>query len=379
MKTAQSNSQTRTDWVDALLRDSRELAVMQIDEDGFIQAWLGASERIFGYTANEIVGSPVGKLFVRKDRDDRLPDHELNLARVAGRSEDDRWHLRKDGTLFWASGVVVRHVDEQGRVAGFFKLLRDRTDLRIRYDTLQNRVEALSKQLHQREEEKFTLLHELRNVAGPLLVAVRVLQQEASGDTASRAVAVLDRQVRVLQRLVDDDATENPSQVDRLDVCRVSIQDALAEAVEAMRALAQSKNVDLQVLVPPHVIEADVDPERLHQMLVNLISNGIKYTLEGGHVTVSATVDPEMALIQVEDDGIGIEPNNVRRIFELFTREPDASDLPVTGWGIGLALVKQYASLHGGFVEARSAGRGKGSQFKLQLPLVQPASVKRRC
>lgn len=379
MSTSPASSDARTDWVDAVLRDSKELAVIHLDCNGTVRAWLGASERLFGYAASEIVGEHVARLFVRKDREDLLPQHELSLARAVGRSEDDRWHMRKDGTVFWANGVVVRHVDAQGRLDGFFKLLRDRTDLRIRYDTLHNRVEALSRELHRHEEEKFTLLHELRNVAAPLLAAVRLLQHDAPPDAASKALTVLDRQVRLLKRLVDDDVGEGPAQRDKLDVCRASIHDTIAQAVEVVADQARSKSIDVQVLVPSRVIEADVDPQRMQQMLVNLISNAIKYTPDGGHVTVSATVEAEMAVIQVEDDGIGIEPNSVRRIFELFTREPEAHDLPVSGWGVGLALVKHFASLHGGFVEARSAGRGKGSQFKLQLPLDQPAYVKRRC
>jgi signal transduction histidine kinase len=103
--------------------------------------------------------------------------------------------------------------------------------------------------------------------------------------------------------------------------------------------------------------------------VLNLLSNAIKYTRSAGHVTVSATIEGEMAVIRVDDDGEGIARENLERVFDLFTREDDNQAVP--GYGIGLAVVKRLAWLHGGFVEARSPGKGLGSQFTLQLPLTQ--------
>ena len=128
-------------------------------------------------------------------------------------------------------------------------------------------------------------------------------------------------------------------------------------------------------MVPSQPVTLEADPRRLQQMVQNLLSNAIKYTPAGGRVVVSATVEGRDVAIRVEDTGVGIEPAVLPRMFELFTREERPDGKPAAdGLGVGLALVKTLADLHGGMVEGRSLGRDKGSVFSLRLPLRQPSS-----
>jgi signal transduction histidine kinase len=149
------------------------------------------------------------------------------------------------------------------------------------------------------------------------------------------------------------------------------LQDALRTVVDGFAPAAAAAGVQLQLVVLPEPVHIDADPDRLHQMVLNLVANAMKYTPAGGHVTVSSSVEGDLAVIRVDDDGIGIEKDNLERVFDLFVRERTGDDVP--GFGVGLAVVKRLATLHGGFVEARSPGRGLGSQFSLQLPLKRPA------
>jgi len=255
------------------------------------------------------------------------------------------------------------------------KVVRDRTDVRMRLDALQSRVDTLIDELERRDTAYRTLLHELRNPVGPLLSAALLLQQDMPPDARRQMIDVILRQSQVLKRLLDDAGAEAARQPRPNNYRPLVLQEALAAAVDGFRVEAAHRQVQLQLIPPPGPITMDADPEALQQMLLNLLSNALKYSKRHGRVSVSATVEGSMALIRVEDDGVGIAPENVERIFDLFTREPsngEAGDAPL-GSGIGLAVVKRLASMHGGFIEARSPGRDQGSIFILQLPLRQAA------
>jgi PAS domain S-box-containing protein len=361
-------------WADELLRDSKDLAVIQVSTEGTITGWHGASQRVFGYAPHEAIGQLLATVFVPEDRARGIVELEFELARQTGRSEDDRWHLRQDGGRFWASGVLVRHCNARGELLGFFKLVRDRTDARIRYEALQRRAESLSRALARTSETQLMLLHELRNPLGALLNASAVLQDSSDAGARDRALKIVVRQSHALKRLLDDAADTPDTPQERLQLGSVILQDALSAAVEDFRAEAQQKGQTLRLIAPRHQVSLVVDSQRLHQMLLNLISNAVKYTPAGGHITVSATVEGNTASIKVEDDGVGISPQNITRIFELFTREDGATNddpaMQPPGFGIGLAVVKRFAAMHGGFVEARSPGKGQGSLFIVQLPLM---------
>jgi signal transduction histidine kinase len=152
----------------------------------------------------------------------------------------------------------------------------------------------------------------------------------------------------------------------------VVLQDALKAVTLGFAAEAAAKGVELQLVMLPEPVVIEADRDRLHQMVLNLVANAVKYTNSGGHIAVSNTVEGDLAVIRVDDDGVGIDKENLQCVFDLFVREGAARE--AQGFGVGLAVVKRLASLHGGFVEARSPGRGLGSQFTLQLPLKQPRS-----
>jgi PAS domain S-box-containing protein len=355
------------DWLGAFVQRSNEYAVISVSLDGLINGWHGAAQRLFGYRDAEILGQPFGVLFIRYDVDKRIPQVELELARRSGRSEDDRWHVRKNGSRFWSNGVVNPHIDAGGVHIGYVKLLRDRTDIRMRYEALQSRSERLRSEVKSQREGLLTLIHELRNPLAPILNAARLVSGDASDDMKARMLGVIMRQTEVMQRLLEGAAQQAAPEVrERLAVRSIVLQDALGAAVDGLQPDAAAKGLALSLVCPREPVAIEVDPPRLQQMVLNLLSNAIKYTPGGGHVTVSATVEGDMAVIRVDDDGEGIAQEDLERVFELFTRGDDIP--PVPGFGVGLAVVQHLAWLHGGFVEARSPGKGLGSQFVLQLP-----------
>lgn len=360
-------------WIDEVVCQSQEFAVLRISLQGTVEVWAGAAQRLFGYDAGEAVGRPFAMLFTPEDVQLGLPQFELELAERAGRSEDDRWHMRKDGTRFWSTGVVNPIHDAQGRHVGYAKLLRDRTDHRIRYEAQENRLQHLSRQLAGTQEALGTMVHELRNSLGPIVSAVRVVGRGADEELQRRMLGVVERQAEVMRRVLADAGQRFLAREEPLHLEPVVLQGALRAAIDALGFDARAKGIALDVVQPQAPVTLEVDPARLQQMVMNLVSNAIKYTPSGGHVTVSASVEGEMAVVRIDDDGEGIASENLERVFDMFTREEVNEAVP--GYGVGLAVVKRLAWMHGGFVEARSPGKGRGSQFTLQLPLRSPRSA----
>lgn len=354
-----------------LVASTIDFAIVHTTLGGVVEEWSGAAERVLGYTADEAVGLSLSRLFTPDDLRLGLDLNEIAVAVSTGRSEDDRWHVRKDGSRFWASGVLTLVTDAHGEPTGLCKVLRDKTDTRTQVQRLENLVAGLRQELDAERRTISTLAHEMRNPLMPLVSALALLQRaDTRGATAEKAGRILTNQVGVLKRLVNDLSALGHGATGVVPSATpesVELNAVLSETVESLRASAELKRLQLHLLLPPARIEIAADPARLVQMLLNLLNNAIKYTPEGGRVAVSLTIEAGLAVIRIEDDGIGIAADVLPRIFELFTREGRATD--VEGKGVGLAVVQQLAEAHGGFVEARSPGPGKGAVFTLRLPL----------
>jgi PAS domain S-box-containing protein len=364
-------------WVRALLETTREFSVLFIDDHGRISAWLGASEYLFGYTEAEAVGMPFGALFTPEDRTLGLDRQECQVALSGGRSEDDRWHVRRDGSRFWGSGVLEAVYDDAGRVAVLAKTVRDRTDTRVQIETQANRLAESERLNDERLAFLVALAHEMRNQLSPVANAVSTLCRTPAQPPTARTLALLHDKVQVLTRLLNDLADASRAALVRPDVAfeRVKVQAAIAQAVDTMAGEMMRRGQAARVTLPDADLWIEADPARLDQMLVNLLGNASKFSPDGGIVQVSATLEADMLAIRIEDHGMGIAAEVLPQIFELFTRETHQGG--PSGLGVGLAVVKQLAMLHAGFIEARSPGQGKGAIFTLRLPVRQPQGIPR--
>lgn len=357
-----------------LFAQTRDIGLLLLDPDGAVRGWEGGCERIFGYTRQEMLGEPFDTLFVPEDRALGIPAHELAVAAANSKAEDDRWHLRRDGMRIWISGITVPLKGKDGQVIGFGKIARDRTDLKQQLDSLARRVQSLSAADEERAHFLKTLGHELRNPLAPLMTSTALLKRYATTPAAQGPLATIDRQIAVIKRLADDLTELTRLGAGRLSLHleQVHVQDLLQSMVSGYLADAQQRGLQLQLLVPPTPIVVTADAARLQQMVANLLQNALKYTPAGGRIWLKAATEAEELVIRVEDTGVGIAPDMLPKIFDLFTQEAPDSLASEGGLGIGLALVTELAKLHGGFVEVRSQGKGKGSEFTVRLPLSAP-------
>jgi PAS domain S-box-containing protein len=261
-----------------------------------------------------------------------------------------------------AQGVAIR--GDNGEVSGWAGI-----NLDIR--RLKQTEEALREADRRKDEFLATLAHELRNPLAPIGHAVRILEV-ADSDERQREWAreIIARQSRRMALLLDDllDVSRITSGRLHLRKDRVALDTLVATAIETVRPLIEAKGHELRVELPSQPLELEVDPLRLSQALSNLLTNAAKYTDAGGRISLTVAVDPDELSVAVKDTGIGLSAAAIPRVFEMFSQVESAIDRAEGGLGIGLALVKGLVGLHGGRVEALSAGLGQGSEFSIRLP-----------
>ncbi len=258
-------------------------------------------------------------------------------------------------------------VDGNGAVEGVAVVAYDVTGLA----SARRAAEAANRA---KDEFLAMLGHELRNPLAPILTALQLLRLRGI-DTGERERTIIERQVRHLAGLVDDllDVSRITRGKIRLNKQPIEMSEVVAKAIEIASPLLEQYRHDLQTDVPRRGLEVMGDAVRLAQVVSNLLTNAAKYTPPGGAIAVSARREGDEVALSVRDTGIGIEPEMLPRVFDLFTQDRQAIDRAQGGLGLGLAIVRSFVALHGGSVSALSAGRGHGTEFVIRLPKLEAA------
>src|SRR5258706_7747360 len=304
-----------------LLVDSvKDHAIFTLDLDGRVTTWNPGAERIKGYLASEIVGKHHSVFFPRSDVAAGRCQRELQVAAIDGRFEEEGWLVRKDGSQFWANVVTSALRDDAGRLVGFGKVTHDLTE-RVRMD--EERLQLVRAEPARRSKDEFLRVmgHELRNPLAPMLTALHLIKLRG-GRNCDKEVAVLDRQLQHMIRLVDDLLDVSRAMRDKLQMSPkvIEIGEVLANAVDVASALIEQKRHRLRLDVPVSGLFVEVDPERMAQVFGNLLSNAAKYTDKGGEIRVRAFMTDDRVQVTIEDTGMGIAPELMPRLFDLFAQ-----------------------------------------------------------
>ena len=240
------------------------------------------------------------------------------------------------------------------------------------FERLRN-MEKMREDDRRKDEFLATLAHELRDPLAPLSNVLELMKRaNGSDDILEQVRDTIDRQLGHLVQLVDDLLDMSRITRNRLDLRkrRVDLLSIIHQALDAARPMAASLNHELHVALPQEPVFLNADPVRLVQVFGNLLTNSCKYTKPGGHIWLSAEVREDEVVVRVRDTGIGIPRNKLASVFEMFSQLPAARDLSQGGLGIGLTLVKRLVVMHGGTVQASSAGAGRGTEFIVRLPIL---------
>ncbi|MBN8421057.1 MAG: PAS domain S-box protein [Verrucomicrobia bacterium] len=361
---------------------SSDDAIISKDLDGKLTSWNAGAERLFGYTPAEAVGQPVTMIIPaeRQEEETKIIEH-VRRGEPVEHFETQRRH--KDGRLIDVSLSISPIRDSAGRIVGASKIARDITRRCQLENALKARAEELARADRSKDEFLAMLAHELRNPLAPLRNAAELLQGEDAGAEERKYVQeIIVRQVENMSRMIDDllDVSRITHGKIELRKKTVALADILTGATSIVRSSCEIHQQELKVFLPKEPVYLNADATRLEQVFGNLLSNACKYSGDGCRIVVraerSACAEPPEVVISVRDDGIGIAPELMPHIFDLFVQATRALDRAHGGLGIGLTLVQRIVKLHDGTIEAISGGLGQGTEFIVRLPILRgpPAS-----
>ena len=266
-----------------------------------------------------------------------------------------------------------RAIEHLGNVTLLERPVRTIALISAAHSALRARERQYQVRLADQRKDEFlaTLAHELRNPLAPIRTSISLIRRLQPSQEVRKLADVVDRQAVHLTRLVDDllDVARITTGKVALNAAHTTLSAVVTHALEIAASPMREKAHQLEVVRPPEDFTLDADHARIVQSLANLLVNAAKYTPPRGHITLTASVEAPLVTFRVRDDGRGLEPASLTRIFELFA-QAKAADEPPTGLGIGLNLARKFAELHGGSITATSAGLGQGSEFVLTLPVV---------
>jgi len=358
----------------AVFLETAAIGLRRIGPDGTI-LWANDAElRMFGYSEEEYVGQHFAAFHVdRGTADEFFADLRDGLV-VRDRSACIRC---RDGSIkhVLIDSSVLRDESTFVHTQCF---TRDVTE-RLRAEERLRASEASLREADERKNQFLAMLsHELRNPLAPILHATQLLALHANGDerpVQAQARAIIERQTGTIAKLVNDllDIARLTTGRIRLRRRTLDLRDVVRHALETIQPAVDRQGHRITVRLPELAVWIEGDATRVEEVLVNILSNAAKYTPEGGRIDVVVEDDGLRAIVHITDNGVGIGPDELPHVFDLFTQADRSLDRSQGGLGIGLHLVKRLVELHGGAVAAHSDGTGKGSEFTVSLPRVAPA------
>lgn len=385
----------------------KDYAFITLDTDGRITGWNEGARRIKGYETQEILGKHFSIFYPQDDLQPRKCDYELSEAALTGRFEDEGWRIRKDGTRFWANVVITALYDSDHNLRGFSKVTRDITErkrsedrLRMLNESLERRVqertsalteanEALRQEIQERKKAEKELQqavqardeflsiasHELRTPITPLKLQMQGILNHMRRGTISEVPAArleklagsAERSLSRLSKLID-----SLLDVARINVGKIEIHPEPFDLHDQLQEICARLNHDATLAGSALILDMEstckvtLDPTRLDQVVSNLLINAIKFG-DGKPIRVTARRGSDRLRIEVQDQGIGIDPRDHSRIFQRFEQVQGGPENS-SGLGLGLYVVKQIIEAQGGTIQVQSE-KGRGSRFTVELPV----------
>ena len=374
-KQAEEHLRQSEEHLQLIMQSAIDYAIFTLDMDKKITRWNVGATQLTGWPEEEVLGQSGAIVFTLEDQENDVLEKEVRIATETGHFANERWHRRKDESLFWGSGFTVPLRTADGQVRGFLKIMRDDTERHQTRIALQEAKEAAEQAGRAKEEFLAHMSHEIRTPLNAVVGLANLLLQQKLLPTQLENLEVLKFSADNLRMLVDDILDFSKIQAGKvtLEETEVRLPELFTSLQKAHQPRADEQKTRLQFIANPSVPEVVLtDPLKLSQILNNLVSNAVKFT-QNGEVTVSMALNREeddhlWLDVSVQDTGIGISPNKLSTIFDAFTQADNSTVRQFGGTGLGLSITKLLLDLMESHIEVESQ-EGVSTRFFFTLPV----------
>ncbi len=364
-----------TEFYSQIIDSLQDYSIFTIDKDFIINSWSSGSTKIFGYETDEVIGEPFDLIFTAEDLSNGIPQKEIETALKEGRATDNRWHIAKDKTEFYAYGLVFPLVGLDGDLLGYVKILRDLTERKQSEDAIKKYVRELEELNTHKESVMAILSHDLRSPLSAIIGTAKYLKENFKVMKPEVVQEMLDLlyksstdELEMLDYLVEWARIKYASDV--FSPTKVKLTDYIDKVFAALNETASINAINLH-----HEIEENTtvfaDGKMLISIIQNIVSNAIKHTGKGGTIKVSAKTKNDKIIVQVKDTGIGMSKEIIEKLFTPQMKTLSETRKKDKGAGIGLLLVKGFLEKNDGEIWVESI-EGEGSSFYFTLPIEKP-------
>jgi two-component system CheB/CheR fusion protein len=353
----------------------QDYSIFTLDKEFNINSWSSGSIKIFGYETEEVIGEPFDIIFTEEDLKNGIPKSEIELALKEGRAADNRWHIAKDQSLFYAYGLVFPLIGSDGELLGYVKILRDLTERKQSEDAIKKYIRELEELNTHKESVMAILSHDLRSPLAAIIGTAEYLKEnfhKMKPDIVRKMLDLLYNsstdELDMLDYLVEWARIKYASDV--FSPTNIKLTEYIKKVFDTLNETALINTVNLN-----HEIETDTsvfaDGKMLISIIQNIVSNAIKYTEKGGTITVSAKCQDDKIIVQVKDTGIGMSKEIREKLFTPQMKTLSEARKINKGAGIVLFLVKGFLEKNGGEIWVESI-EGEGSSFYFTLLKEKP-------
>lgn len=364
-----------SEFYSQIIDSLQDYSIFTLDREFIINSWSSGSTKIFGYETDEVIGKSFDLIFTEDDLKKDIPKKEIEVALKEGRATDNRWHIAKDKSLFYAYGLVFPLIGLEGELLGYVKILRDLTERKQSEDAIKNYVKELEELNTHKESVMAILSHDLRSPLSAMIGTTKYLKENFHKMKPEAVQQMLDLlykssvdELEMLDYLVEWARIKYASDV--FFPAQINLIDYIEKVFATLNETASIKTINLN-----HDIDANTsvfaDSKMLISIIQNIVSNAIKHTEAGGEINVTAKTQEDKIIVRVKDNGIGMSTEIMEKLFTPQMKTLSETRKMNKGAGIGLLLVKGFLEKNGGEIWVESI-EGEGSSFYFTLPIEKP-------
>jgi len=353
----------------------QDYSIFTLDKEFIINSWSSGSTKIFGYETEEVIGEPFDLIFTDEDLKKGVPKKEIETALKEGRATDNRWHITKDKSLFYAYGLVFPLIGLEGELLGYVKILRDLTDRKQSEDAIKNYIRELEELNTHKESVLAILSHDLRSPLSAIIGTAKYLKEnfhKMKPDAVQEMLDLLCKsstdELEMLDYLVEWARIKFAAEV--FSPTKIKLTEYINKVFETLNETASTNSINLQNEIEENT-SVFADGKMLISIIQNIVSNAIKHMEKGGIITVSTKSKDDKIIVQIKDTGIGMSKEIMAKLFTPQIKTLSETRKKDKGAGIGLLLVKGFLEKNGGEIWVESI-EGEGSSFYFTLPIEKP-------